>query len=120
MFDHIGLRVADLAAASRFYAAALTPLGLTRGAAGDGYAGFGPPGAPALWLHAVPRDQAGAAHVALRAPDRAAVDAFHRAALAAGARDNGAPGLRTDYAPDYYAAFVVDPEGNNLEAVVTG
>lgn len=120
MFDHIGLRVARLDASVRFYESALAPLGYRCIASGEGYAGFGPADAPALWLHAAAPGKAGAAHVALRAADRAAVDAFHRAALAAGARDNGAPGLRPDYAPDYYAAFVIDADGNNLEAVTFG
>lgn len=115
MFDHVGLRVKDLEAAARLYAAMLAPLGHVPGASGEGYAGFGPKGAPALWLH---RDgKGGGAHVALRAESRAAVDAFHAAGLKAGARDNGAPGLRKDYAPSYYAAFLLDADGNNVEAV---
>lgn len=115
MFDHIGLRVADLAAVRRFYTHALAPLGFVPGPAGDDYAGFGPPDAPALWLHQAATP--GAAHVALRAASRDAVARFHAAALAAGGRDNGAPGPRPDYGATYYAAFVIDPEGNNLEAV---
>jgi catechol 2,3-dioxygenase-like lactoylglutathione lyase family enzyme len=115
MFDHIGLRVKDLERAARLYAAMLAPLGHVPGARDASYAGFGPPDKPALWLH---RDaNAGGAHVALRANDRAAVDAFYKAGLAAGARDNGAPGLRTDYGPTYYAAFVIDFDGNNVEVV---
>src|SRR5262245_44584333 len=92
MFDHIGLRVKDLDAASRLYTAMLAPLGCVPGAKGDGYAGFGPKGSSALWLHA---DSAGGgAHIALRSPDRKAVDEFHKAGIRAGARDNGKPGLR--------------------------
>lgn len=117
MYDHIGLRVKDLAAASRFYAAALAPLGHVAGSAGEGYAGFGPRDAPALWLHAWKGDRGTGVHVCFRAKTRAAVDAFHAAALKAGGKDNGKPGLRTDYGPDYYGAFVIDPDGNNVEAV---
>ena len=115
MFDHIGLRVKDLEAAARLYKAMLAPLGHVPGASGDGYAGFGPKDKPALWLHE-DRKAAGA-HVALRAENREAVDAFHKAGLKAGAKDNGKPGLRTDYGPTYYAAFLIDPDGNNVEAV---
>ncbi|HET7669500.1 MAG TPA: VOC family protein [Burkholderiales bacterium] len=115
MFDHIGLRVKDLEAAARLYTAMLAPLGHVPGARGDGYAGFGPKDKPALWLHA--EKKGGGCHVALKAADRAAVDAFHKAGLRAGAKDNGAPGLRADYGPTYYAAFLVDLDGNNVEAV---
>jgi catechol 2,3-dioxygenase-like lactoylglutathione lyase family enzyme len=115
MFDHIGLRVKDLEAAARLYKALLAPLGHVAGAKGEGYAGFGPEGKPALWLHA--DGKGGGAHLALRAPDRKAVDKFYEAAIKAGARDNGKPGIRADYSPKYYAAFVTDPDGNNVEAV---
>lgn len=118
MFDHVGLRVSDLAASKRFYRAALAPLGHVAGFEDDTSAGFGPEGAPALWLYAAKRTPAGT-HVAFRAKDRKAVDAFYEAALAQGGRDNGKPGLRADYSPTYYAAFVIDPDGNNVEAVVT-
>lgn len=115
MFDHVGLRVRNLEASVAFYRSALAALGHVPGAAGDGYAGFGPPAAPTLWLHE--SQDASGAHVAFRARDRAAVDEFHRRGLAAGGRDNGAPGLRPDYGPNCYAAFVIDHDGNNLEAV---
>ena len=115
MFDHIGIRVKDLEAAARLYAAMLAPLGHVPGARDKTYAGFGPKGKPALWLHA--DRKGGGCHVALKAPDRAAVDAFHKAGLAAGAKDNGKPGVRKDYSPTYYAAFLVDLDGNNVEAV---
>jgi catechol 2,3-dioxygenase-like lactoylglutathione lyase family enzyme len=118
MFDHVGLRVTDLPASVRLYSACLAPLGFVQGAAGDDYAGFGPPQAPALWLHRDASARKGA-HVAFVAPDRAAVDRFHAAGLEAGARDNGAPGLRPDYSPTYYAAFLLDLDGNNVEAVCT-
>jgi catechol 2,3-dioxygenase-like lactoylglutathione lyase family enzyme len=116
MYDHIGLRVKHLDTSARFYQTALASLGHVPGASDATYAGFGPKGAPALWLHANP-DAKGGAHVALRAPNRAAVDQFYQAGLAAGGRDNGAPGLRPDYSPTYYAAFLIDPDGNNVEAV---
>lgn len=116
MYDHVGLKVRDLDASVRFYQAALEPLGLVLCSRDQGCAGFGPPGAPALWLY---RDAGAAAgtHVAFCAKARAAVDRFHAAGLAAGARDHGAPGLRADYAPGYYAAFLLDPDGHNVEAV---
>ena len=118
MFDHVGLRVRDLAASCRFYEAVLAPLGHVPGARGEDYAGFGPPGAPVLWLHASSAAAATGCHVAFRAPSQAAVQAFHGAGLAQGGRDNGAPGARPDYGASYYAAFLVDPDGNNVEAVV--
>ena len=117
MYDHIGLKVADLDASARFYAAALAPLGHVPGSRSDNGASFGPPGAPALWLSL---DRGGArqgVHVAFSAASRSAVDRFYRAGLEAGARDNGPPGLRPDYSPTYYAAFLIDPDGNNVEAV---
>ncbi len=120
MFDHVGLRVRDLATSTRFFEQVLTPLGLGLQSEGGGYAGFGPKGAPALWLHAhvPPAGTVGVGtHLAFTAPSREAVDRFHAAGLAAGARDNGAPGLRRDYGETYYAAFLTDAEGNNVEAV---
>ncbi|MGZ3448893.1 MAG: VOC family protein [Polyangiales bacterium] len=114
MYDHIGLRVKDVKASARFYAAALEPLGFVRDESGTG---FGPPGAPALWLYEDASPSR--AHVAFAAKSRAAVDAFHRAGTKAGGTDNGAPGLRADYSPTYYAAFLIDPDGNNVEAVFT-
>ncbi len=117
MYDHIGLRVKDIGASARFYAEALAPLGHVPGAKGEGYAGFGPKDAPALWLHAWDGKAGTGAHVCFKAPDRAAVDRFHAAGLKAGGRDNGKPGPRVDYGPTYYAAFLIDPDGNNVEAV---
>lgn len=93
----------------------LAPLGHVPGVADATYAGFGPKGKPTLWLHK--EASAGGAHVALRAPDRKAVDKFHRQGIRAGGKDNGKPGLRAEYAPDYYAAFLIDLDGNNVEAV---
>ena len=115
MFDHIGVRVKNLEAAARLYSAMLAPLGYVPGSSGDGYAGFGPKGKAALWLH---KDgKGGGCHIALRAQSREAVERFYAEGLKAGARDNGRPGARTDYAPNYYAAFLLDPDGNNIEAV---
>jgi catechol 2,3-dioxygenase-like lactoylglutathione lyase family enzyme len=116
MYDHIGLRVKDLDASVRFYEAALEPLGAVLCSRDESGAGFGPLDAPALWLY--PSETAGpGAHVAFSAPDRDAVARFHAAGLEAGGRDHCAPGLRADYGPTYYAAFLIDPDGNNVEAV---
>ena len=117
MYDHIGLKVKDMDASVRFYTTALAPLGHVVCTQGDGYAGFGPKGAPALWLHAFKGTTGPGAHVAFKAKDRAAVEAFHKAGLMAGGRDNGKPGLRTEYSPKYYGAFLIDLDGNNVEAV---
>ncbi|MGH7864370.1 MAG: VOC family protein [Candidatus Binataceae bacterium] len=115
MLDHIGLKVTNLAASKRFYTAALAPLGYNVQYEGDGALGFGTKGAPAFWLGQ--GEQHGFAHIAFSAKDRAAVNAFHAAALPVGGKDNGAPGVRPDYHANYYAAFVTDPDGNNVEAV---
>jgi catechol 2,3-dioxygenase-like lactoylglutathione lyase family enzyme len=113
MYDHIGLRVKDLDTAVRFYRETLQPLGYVLDGSGTG---LGPKGAPGLWLHAGGKANGGT-HVAFRAAERKAVDRFHAAGLKAGGRDNGKPGLRADYSPTYYAAFLIDPDGNNVEAV---
>ena len=123
MIDHLGLTVSDLARSRAFYRAALAPLrcaplmDVTKEQSG-GYegTGFGPSGSPKFWIGTGPA-RSGAVHVAFAANSRAEVDAFHAAALAAGGRDNGAPGLRPHYHPDYYGAFVLDPDGHNVEAV---
>jgi catechol 2,3-dioxygenase-like lactoylglutathione lyase family enzyme len=119
MYDHIGLAVNDLAASVRFYQAVLAPLGHVLCSHDASGAGFGPQGAPALWLYPVTGAAARATHVALRADDRRSVDRFHASGLDAGGRDHGKPGLRADYSPTYYAAFLLDPDGNNVEAVCT-
>jgi catechol 2,3-dioxygenase-like lactoylglutathione lyase family enzyme len=119
MIDHIGLSVSDYERSKAFYLAALAPLGyeLFMEVTGAGpYAGFGAHGKPDFWIGKRSLSTAGA-HVAFAAPDRATVRAFHAAALAAGARDNGPPGLRPEYHPTYYGAFVLDPDGHNVEAV---
>lgn len=115
--DHLTLRVRDVGASRRFYEAAVAPFGGTV-VEGDGYVAFGPPGSEDLAIEA--GAASGPTHVALAAPDHATVDAFHAAAVAAGGRDNGAPGERPQYHPEYYAAYVLDPDGNNVEAVFHG
>jgi catechol 2,3-dioxygenase-like lactoylglutathione lyase family enzyme len=117
MIDHLGLRVSDLGISSAFYARALAPLGYRVLMDHDFGVGLGVDGKPDLWLYpgAVPVDPV---HVALAATDRAAVDAFHQAALAAGAIEVAGPRIRPEYHPGYYGAFVTDPDGYNLEAVV--
>jgi catechol 2,3-dioxygenase-like lactoylglutathione lyase family enzyme len=116
MYDHIGLHVADLDASIRFYTAVLAPLGHVLGPKDDSYAGLGPKDAPALWLYPDKGQAAGGVHIAFRA-DRGAIDKFYSEGLKAGGRDNGAPGPRPDYGPTYYAAFLIDPDGNNVEAM---
>ena len=119
MYDHIGLRVHDLGRSLSFYERVLAPLGHAVQSKGDDYAGLGPKGAAALWLHQLPQGAGPGlgVHIAFTAPSREAVQRFHAAGLAAGARDNGAPGPRPDYGDTYYAAFLIDEEGNNVEAV---
>jgi catechol 2,3-dioxygenase-like lactoylglutathione lyase family enzyme len=123
VIDHVGLGVSDYPGALAFYEKALAPLGISLVMRVDpektgGYegAGFGRGGKPSFWLSRA-RATTPPIHVAFVADDRAAVDAFHRAALAAGGRDNGPPGIRAHYHPDYYGAFVLDADGNNIEAV---
>ena len=106
-----------LEAALRFYAAALKPLGHVVCAQEEGCAGIGLNSEPALWLYAAKGTKTTGTHVAFRAPDRAAVERFHKERLKAGGHDYGAPGVGADYNPTYYAAFLIDPDGNNVEAV---
>jgi catechol 2,3-dioxygenase-like lactoylglutathione lyase family enzyme len=116
MIDHVTANVANLERARRFYEQALEPLRYSVQMQFDGAIGFGTgEGIPDFWLGS--SSNRGATHVAFSARNRATVDAFFQAALAAGATDNGAPGLRPHYHETYYAAFVHDPDGNNIEAV---
>ncbi len=115
MFGHVQLKVKDLNASKGFYTVALAPLRFTVQYEGDRVLGFGTGGAPALWL--AEGESRGPVHIAFAAKDRAAVRAFYAAALPAGGKDNGEPGLRPTYHANYYGGFVKDPDGNNIEAV---
>jgi catechol 2,3-dioxygenase-like lactoylglutathione lyase family enzyme len=115
MFDHIGFNVSDFAKSKAFFLQALQPLGIRVVAEGDGWAMIGKDGKPQLWFGAM-GPVPGPIHVAFAAASRAQVREFHQAALAAGGQDNGGPGLR-DYHPNYYGAFVIGPDGHNIEAV---
>lgn len=122
MIDHAGISVSDWDKAKAFYDTALAPLGATllyivpeQFTGGVKVGGYGRE-KPEFWLHGAGEPGPGR-HYAFRANSRADVDAFHAAAIAAGARDNGAPGLRPHYHEHYYGAFVLDPDGNNIEAV---
>jgi catechol 2,3-dioxygenase-like lactoylglutathione lyase family enzyme len=116
MLDHIGLQVQSYARSKQFYTHALKPLGYELVMEFDNAGGFGKDRKPDFWISQGAPGKS-PLHVAFTSPDRATVDAFHRAALAAGGKDNGAPGLRPHYHPNYYGAFVFDPDGNNIEAV---
>jgi catechol 2,3-dioxygenase-like lactoylglutathione lyase family enzyme len=119
MINHVSIGVRDVAKAKRFYDAALAPLGYTCLSESEGSLGYGRD-AVALWIGAakrpVPAHAKSGLHFCFDAPTRKSVHAFHAAALRSGGRDNGKPGLRTDYGPNYYAAFVVDPDGYRIEA----
>jgi len=123
MIDHIGLAVSNMERSKAFYSNALKPLGIgvimevpAEQTGGDAHAGFGKDNKAFFWIGTGARPKGGA-HVAFTAQTRAEVDLFYRAALAAGGRDNGAPGPRPHYHKHYYGAFVFDPDGNNIEAV---
>jgi catechol 2,3-dioxygenase-like lactoylglutathione lyase family enzyme len=121
VIDHIGVGVRDFEESLDFYGRALAPLGFERVAfidADNRSAGFGVRGRDDFWIHE--GRPAGRMHVAFDADSPDAVDAFHAAALDAGGRDNGAPGVREAYSDTYYAAYVLDPNGNNIEAVFHG
>ena len=119
MLNHVSIGVRDLTRSKRFYDAALKPLGYTCRSESPGSLGYGH-GAVTLWIsptdRPVPADAASGLHFCFDAPTRKSVDAFHAAALKAGGKDNGQPGLRADYDANYYAAFAVDPDGYRLEA----
>ena len=122
MIDHISFAVSNMERSKTFYVAALKPLGIAvvmevtaEQTGADAHAGFGKDDKAFFWIGGGVKPKGGT-HVAFTAPTRADVDSFYRAALAAGGRDNGSPGLRPHYHPDYYGAFVLDPDGNNIEA----
>lgn len=119
MLNHVSIGVRDIARARRFYDAALAPLGYRCLSASDGSLGYGRD-AVAFWISRsdapVPPDAASGLHFCFDAATRSAVDGFHAGALAHGGRDNGAPGVRADYDPNYYAAFAIDPDGYRIEA----
>jgi catechol 2,3-dioxygenase-like lactoylglutathione lyase family enzyme len=123
MIDHLGFAVRDIDRAKESYVTALEPLGIgilievtPEQSGGEAHIGFGANGKPFFWIGGGKAVQ-GLVHVAFDAPNRATVDAFHKAALAAGGQDNGAPGIRAHYHPNYYGAFVFDLDGHNIEAV---
>jgi catechol 2,3-dioxygenase-like lactoylglutathione lyase family enzyme len=123
MLDHVGFAVTDLEKARNFYQKALSPLGImliyditAEQTDGEAYLGFGEDQKPYFWVGTGDRF-GGRLHVAFLAESRAVVDKFYKAALASGGKDNGAPGLRPHYHKNYYGAFVLDPDGNNIEAV---
>jgi catechol 2,3-dioxygenase-like lactoylglutathione lyase family enzyme len=119
MIDHISIGVRDVGRTKRFYDAALKPLGYKCLSESEGSLGYGS-GAVALWIsgaeHPVAADMKSGLHFCFTAPTQRSVDAFHAAALSSGGHDNGKPGLRADYGPGYYAAFVIDPDGYRVEA----
>ncbi len=115
MLDHLAIGVRDMAASRTFYEAALAPLGFAVVMERDDRVAFGPTQRPIFFV--VDREPTEGIHIAFQAQDRERVDAFHAAGLEAGGHDNGAPGMRPQYHPHYYGAFVLDPDGNNAEAV---
>ena len=117
MLDHVTLKVSNLARSLAFYNAAFTALGITHlYSEGQKFAGYGIAPKAFFWIGETNHPVTGT-HIALTTPHRATVDAFHKAAITAGATDNGKPGLRPHYSENYYAAFVLDPDGHNIEAV---
>jgi catechol 2,3-dioxygenase-like lactoylglutathione lyase family enzyme len=117
MLDHVTIGVRDVEQSKRFYDRALAPLGITRlYAEGERFAGYGITPKAFFWIGVRDIPQTGA-HIAFAAPDWATVQRFHEEAIAAGGKDNGKPGMRPHYHPNYYGAFVLDPDGHNIEAV---
>jgi catechol 2,3-dioxygenase-like lactoylglutathione lyase family enzyme len=114
MIDHLTVKVRDVQKSKAFYAKALAPLGYEVLAEYGEFFGLGAEKKPDLWIAPGKQEPL---HLALNARDRKAVDAFYQAAMAAGGKDNGKPGIRKDYHPNYYGAFVIDPDGHNIEAV---
>ena len=118
MLDHVGINVSDYDRSRDFYTKALAPLGFSlRTEPAPRTGGFGPEGKPWFWISADREPTTENVHVAFTVDDRATVDSYHAAALEAGGTDNGAPGVREHYHPTYYSAYVLDPDGNNIEVV---
>ena len=126
IFDHIGINVTDYARSRAFYTAALAPLGIACLMEFENGGGFGRGGKPEFWIGSGKRSFQSAeqiatitpVHVCFAASSKADVDAFYAAAIAAGGRDHGKPGMRPEYHPGYYGAFVLDPDGHNVEAAI--
>jgi catechol 2,3-dioxygenase-like lactoylglutathione lyase family enzyme len=116
MFDHMGFGVTNLANSKAFFLQALQPLGVAVAMEGPYGVGMGQNNKPSLWLYET-KEKSAHLHLAFTAESRRQVDAFYKAAIAAGGKDNGAPGLRPHYHPNYYGAFVIGPDGHNVEAV---
>lgn len=116
MIDHIGISVANYQTSKAFYTQVFAPLGVKLVMEVQGWAGFGKNGKPEFWFGEGDKPQQ-PMHIAFTAASRAEVDAFYQAAIAAGGKDNGEPGIREIYHPNYYGAFVLDPDGHNIEAV---
>lgn len=116
IIDHIGFVVSDYKKSKAFYSECLAPLGISLVMEMEGWAGFGKNNKPELWF-GPDGDAHKSMHIAFAAENRDQVDQFYQAALAAGGKDNGAPGLREEYHPNYYGAFVFDTDGHNIEAV---
>ena len=117
IFDHLSLAVSDIKKSRAFYEHALAPLGIAVRMEFEGSIGIGLEGEPQLWIYEDKVNTQKPMHLAFSSPDRKTVHAFYEEALATGAKDNGAPGLRPEYHPHYYGAFVLDPDGHNIEAV---
>jgi catechol 2,3-dioxygenase-like lactoylglutathione lyase family enzyme len=116
MFDHIGFGVTDLDASKQFFLEALEPIGVSVVMEGPYGVGLGQNGKPSLWFHEA-TDKPAPIHLAFAAENREQVDAFYHAAMAAGGKDNGTPGVRPQYHEHYYGAFVISPDGHNVEVV---
>ncbi len=117
MLDHIGLDVSDYQKSKKFYEAALKPLDYNIIMEFEKWGGFGVGHKPDFWIGQGESTKSSPIHIAFRCETRETVDSFYQAALEAGGTDNGAPGPRPQYHPNYYGAFIIDPDGNNIEAV---
>ena len=116
IIDHIGFAISDSKKSDDFYSKALAPLGIEKIMEYEGWMGFGKNGKPEFWIGKAPEIQK-PMHIAFTADNREQVNQFYEAAIAAGGKDNGKPGIRAEYHPNYYGAFVFDPDGHNIEAV---